>query len=185
MNAASGVGPARDFSDVAIGRGSVAAIVVGYFLSFLVPAVWSGMVAAPFDLARPLLLLTYGLNNALNPIALIVGFCSIGVLLVIGYFVMAAYKGDHTSHVAAMIIGARTGAIAFGIMLAFGLLFSMGWLFSVHEGDFMAVAVFVMQLAVLFALILAAGAITALAARIAAGAPTVESQQLQADASAG
>lgn len=180
MNATSNVGPVRDFSDVAIWRGSLAAIVVGYLLWVISAAMWRGVSVGWLDLQS----LVFALRYALEAPMLVAGFCGMAVLVVIGYFVMAAYKGDHTTHFAAMIIGARTAAVALGIVIFFALIANLGANFADGGAFVFGLPTTVLRLATPCALILAAGALTGFAARIAAGAPTVESMQVQTDASA-
>ncbi len=100
-----------------------------------------------------------------------------GVMVVIGYLVMAAYKGDHTTYAAALVIGARTAAVGFAILLLFLLPVSGGAILTTHTGGVFDPLAAIAQLLVTGALMLIAGAITGLAARLAAGAPTVELTQ--------
>ena len=174
MNAASEAGPARDFSDVAIWRGSAVAVAVGCMLSVIVPRVWMQIGANPFDLAQAFFVLSYSFQFVFNPAALVLGICAMLIMVVISYFVMAAYKGDHTTHRAAMIIGARTAAIGIAISLFFSVMFSRGGVLTNYASDASGVLTGLAQVAVVCALSLAIGAITGLAARIAAGAPTIE-----------
>lgn len=180
MSATSEVGPARDFSDVAIWRGSLAAIVVGYLMWVIAAAGWRSISAGWFDLQSVL----FAMRFALEAPMLVAGVCGMGVAVVIGYFVMAAYKGDHTTRTAAMIIGGRTGAIVFAIVVFFALIANLGAVFA-DVGRFVSgLPSAILQLAIPCALVLAVGAITGLAARIAAGAPTIETSQIPTDADA-
>lgn len=169
--------PARDFSDVAIWRGSLAAIVAGYLIAVVAPAIWASLDVESFDLQRAWFLITYRLHDALDPAALLAGFCTMGVMVVIGYFVMAAYKGDHTTYVAALIMGARTAAVGFAILLLLATLVSGGAILTTHIGGVFDPLAAIAQIVGLGAFVLIAGAITGLAARLAAGAPTVELAQ--------
>lgn len=166
--------PSRDFTDSSILRGSAVAIIVGYFMAVVVASMWIGRIWSPLDMARGVSAVSFGLRNALHPATLAIGLCAMAVLVVIGYFVMAAYRGDHTTHAAAAIIGARTAAIGFAILLFFASLLNLGGI--VAGGALSALP----AVGVLFVLTLGAGAVTGLAARIAAGPPTVMREQ-QAD----
>jgi hypothetical protein len=163
----TGTKPARDFTDLAIWRGGLAAIVVGYLLSMSISAMRYG--AAGFDVA----LLANTLRFALEPAPLVMGVTTMGVAVVIGFFVMAAYKGDHTTFRAALVIGARTGAIVFAIAAVLGLLLSLSAITATGMHGF---GVLVGPAIVGLLVAIAVGAVTGLAARLAAGAPTVERQ---------
>jgi hypothetical protein len=177
MNATSDVGPVRDFSDAAIWRGSLAAIVAGYLLWVLSVALWTSISLGWFDLQS----LIFAARFAFEAPALIAGVCSLGVAVVIGYFVMAAYKGDHTTYIAAMIIGARTAAVIFAAFFVVLLIANLGAMFA--DGGAGA-GVYFMQSAVACVYMMAIGAGTGLAARIAAGAPTIERSVPEVAASA-
>ena len=185
MSATSGLRPSRDFSDAAIWRGSAVAIIVGSFLSTVAPQIWTRVGSAQFDLVEALFVLSLSLQAAFNPAALVLAGCAMLVMVVIGYFVMATFRGDHTTYAAAMIIGARTAAIGIGIVLFFGLIFSRGAILTSYPGEVSDALASLVRFALACTISLGVGAITGLAARIAAGAPTVESTQMQADASAG
>jgi hypothetical protein len=175
--------PARDFSDVAIWRGSLVALVVGYALSAIATAMSASLVdfglalsmgADPgWDVGAVFATVQYNLRYALNPLALVTGFCGMCVVLVVGYFVMAAYRGDHTTYVAAAIIGVRTGAIGCALLLLVLLPLSLGSIFGAI-GDVSAMLAHAGGLLASFVQALAVGALTGLAARIAAGAPTLQ-----------
>jgi hypothetical protein len=180
MNATSDVGPARDFSDAAIWRGSLAAIVAGYLLWVLSIAVWSAVNLGWFDLQSFLMSLRFSFEAP----ALVVGVCGLGVAVVIGYFVMAAYKGDHTTYVAAMIIGARTAGVAFAAIFFVMLIANLGSVLVSGGAAASSLPDFFMQSAAVCAYMLAIGAGAGLAARIAAGAPTIERSVPEVAASA-
>jgi hypothetical protein len=177
MNATSDVGPVRDFSDAAIWRGSLAAIVAGYLLWVLSVALWSSISLGWFDLQSVM----FAARFAFEAPALIMGICGMAVAVVIGYFVMAAYKGDHTTYVAAMIIGARTAAIGFAAIFVFLLIANMGTIFA---GDGAVAGTYLMQSAAACVYMMAIGAGAGLAARIGAGAPTIERSEPEVAASA-
>lgn len=162
--------PTQDFSDLAMARASVAAVVAGFILTSLLAASWSpsGGWLFGFDPARGLSMLPYILASVLNPPFLIAGFGLMAIALVIGFFVMAAYKGDHTTWRAAMVIGARTAAIVVAIPAVIILLLNLRDLLPALP-----------PLMVFTLLTLIIGALTGLAARAAAGAPTLSAQHVQ------
>lgn len=174
MNAPDEVRAMRDFTDVAVWRGSLVAIVVGYLLSIIVTAAWTSAAVGMFDPARLALALPGLIGYALDPAAMVAGFCAMAVMLVLGYFVMATYKGDHTTYPAAMIIGARTAGIGFAILLIIGLIVSRGAIVMMGPSGPFGPLSSIVQLALACAMMLTAGALTGMAARVAAGAPTID-----------
>lgn len=174
MNARDEARPTRDFTDVAIWRASLVAIVVGYLLSIILTAAWTSAAAGQFDPARLALALPELIGYALNPAAMVAGFCGMAVMLVLGFFVMAAYKGDHTTYPAALIIGARTAGIGFAILFIIGLIVSRGAIVLMGSGGAFGPLSSIVQLALACAMMLAVGALTGVAARVAAGAPKIE-----------
>jgi hypothetical protein len=162
--------PTHDFSDRAMARASIAALVAGFILTNLMAASWSpgGGWVLGFDPARGLAMLPLILAYVLNPLIMVVGAGIMFIAVFVGWFVMAAYKGDHTTYRAAMIIGARTGAIVVALPAVIILLANLGDLPNT-----------ILPLLFFTIMTLVVGALTGLAARAAAGAPTLPIQPAQ------
>ncbi len=175
MNAKPEAKQPRDFSSAAVWRGSIAAMVAGYFMSSIVLATLAGSATGfQVDLTQAFYMLPYTLAQLLNPILLMVALLPMVVVLVVGYFVMGAYQGDYTTYRAAAIIGARTAAIILAFPLFLMVLAAAGELVLHGLPNIYTTLYAILSLLAVCALVLGAGAITGLAARWAAGAPTVE-----------
>lgn len=156
-----------DFSGWATLRGAAAAAVSAYLLLMtIVPAA----LGAPFS---PDLLLEW-LRSAFAPMSLFVGTLFMSAASVVGLAFLANAKGNHTTYRAAAWAGACTAALLLAIACAIALLPSLIGLFatglqSLSLPDVSAVAYFIWFTVVLMAI----GAVSGLAGRVIAGAPTI------------
>lgn len=162
----------RDFSSAAVWRGSIAAIVAGNIASAIaMTTLEAAFQGFRVDLLHVLDILAYQFEKLLNPLFLVAVFIVSAAILMVGYFVLGAYRGDFTTYRAAAVIGARTAAIIAAFPFFLFILASIGD-FILHGPPDLDVAANVLKwLLASGALILAAGAVTGLAARAAAGAP--------------
>lgn len=163
MNAAPETPVARDFSDLAILRGSAAAIAAAHVMlvltSALVAAAWT---PAGLDAGRLLLLMPGLLMEAFEPLNLFMSAVMLSAIAVVGLFVLAAHE-DHTTYRAAF----RAGVITAGIIIALPLIVVL--LSAFVQGSFAALP----GLMLFVVPALGTGGVAGLAGRFAAGAPRV------------
>ena len=160
---------AREFSDLAVLRGALAAAVTAYILLMLViPILMSG------DPVLALQAAPYALAASLRIESLFIGLTLMSALAIVGLIFLARDKGDYTTYAAAARAGAWTSALACAVVVAvFALPHLAASIFMGNVNVPLPDIVAIGQTAGTIAVTVCTGALAGLAGRLAARAPNV------------
>jgi len=159
--------PPREFSDIAVLRGALAAAVSAYFLPTLVAPI----VMSP-DPGMALQALPYALGAVLRLEVLFIGLLLTSALSIVGLIFLVRNKRGHTTYAAAATAGAKTALLVIAIAGALFILPHIAASLFMGRFDLPAFeTTVVMQFLSGGVGSVAIGALSGLAGRLAAGAP--------------
>jgi hypothetical protein len=161
----------RDFSDWAVFRATTAAALSAYVLLAIFGILQRTLADLAITGTLPPADYAAQLANTFTPMLLIISLPPLYAAALIGVFVLSVQKGGRTSYADAARAGAKTGAIALAIIL---VMFFIPVVPLMLSGGGFSILVFI---ATQLLVVMAIGALSGLAARWAAGRPTIELQQ--------